>query len=127
VAYSPLCRGLLTDDFDPSKLDDTDFRASLPKFSGDNYKINVNIINQLKLFAKNRNISLSGLALSWLESQNVIVIPGMRKPERALDALLALQFQLTKEDLVKIDEIAYIGAIKGTRYIESAMKAYGFK
>ena len=127
VAYSPLCRGLLTEQFNINTLDDGDFRATLPKFSGDNYANNVNIINKLRRFANAHNISLSCLALSWLKAQNVLVIPGMRKPERVLDALTALQFELTNDDLVTINEIAYIGATKGTRYSESAMKAYGFK
>lgn len=127
VAYSPLCRGLLTEQFNVSQLDSADFRASLPKFTGENYESNTNIVNKLKAFADNRKISLSCLALAWLRAQNVLVIPGMRKPERVLDALASLQFELTTNDLAMIDEIAYVGATMGTRYTEGAMKAYGFK
>lgn len=127
VAYSPLCRGLLTQQLDVSRLESGDFRSSLPKFMGDNYEANIKIINKLKIFAQSRNVSLSCLALAWLREQNVLVIPGMRKPERVLDALSSLQCDLTSSDLNILDEIAFVGATAGTRYSESAMKTYGFK
>lgn len=127
VAYSPLCRGLLTDQFDFNKLDMGDFRKVLPKFSGNNYKENANLINQLKAFAVSKEVSLSCLGLAWLRAQNIIMIPGMRKSERVLDAVSSLQFELSQTDLSKIDKIAYIGATKGNRYTDEAMKAYGFK
>ena len=127
VAYSPLCRGLLTDGFDPQSLDQSDFRKSLPKFTGENYETNSNIITQLKIFANERNVSLSTLALAWLIAQNVIAIPGMRKTERVNEALPALDFKLSKEDLGILNSIAYVGATKGMRYSPAAMQAYGFK
>lgn len=127
VAYSPLCRGLLTDQFDLNKLDSSDFRAALPKFSGENYVENKKIIQQLKDIAKDKGVSLSSLALAWLRAQNVLVIPGMRKADRALDAIASLHVELTAVDLTKIDTIAYLGATKGSRYTEAAMKSFGFK
>lgn len=57
VAYSPLCRGLLTDGFDLKTLEPGDYRTSLPKFSGENYDINSNIIAKLKTFANQCGVS----------------------------------------------------------------------
>lgn len=127
VAYSPLCRGMLTDTFDPATLDKTDFRLTLPKFTGENYIKNTAIVNQLKKIAKTKNISLSCLAIAWLVHQNVIAIPGMRKASRVIDAIAALDISLSPNDLKNIDDIAFIGASQGTRYSLAAMDAYGFE
>ena len=127
VAYSPLCRGLLTNGFAPQALEQSDFRKSLPKFTGENYEINSNIITQLKTFATGRDVSLSTLALAWLIAQNVIAIPGMRKTERVNESLPALNFKLSQEDLDALNSIAYVGATKGMRYSPASMQAFGFK
>ena len=127
VAYSPLCRGMLTDEFSPSQLESNDFRLTLPKFTGENYDSNVMIVNKLKEIANKKNVSLSGLAIAWLIAQGVIVIPGMRKSTRVLDAITALAVNLTKDDLEDINGFAYIGATKGTRYTPAAMQTYGFE
>ena len=127
VAYSPLCRGMLTDGFNPSRLEKNDFRLTLPKFTGENYDSNAVIVNKLKEIANKKNVSLSGLAIAWLISQGVIAIPGMRKASRVLDAITTLKVNLTQEELEEINQIAYIGAVSGTRYSQSAMDAYGFE
>lgn len=127
VAYSPLCRGMLTDGFNPSQLESNDFRLTLPKFAGENYDANVVIVNKLKKIAAKKEVSLSGLAIAWLIAQDVIIIPGMRKSTRVVDAITALGVNLTKEDLENINEFAYIGATKGTRYTPAAMQTYGFE
>jgi len=127
VAYSPLCRGLLTDTFSTSLLQSNDFRQTLPKFTGSNYIENMKIIEKLKVIANSLSISLSTLSLSWLISQNVLVIPGMRKPSRVKESLNACKIVLNEEVLEKIDAIAHHGATYGTRYSQNAMDAYGFE
>lgn len=127
VAYSPLCRGMLTDEFSPAQLESNDFRLTLPKFTGENYDSNVMIVNKLKEIATKKNISLSALAIAWLIAQGVIVIPGMRKSTRVLDAITALEVNLTQDDLEDINGFAYIGATKGARYTPAAMQTYGFE
>ncbi|QLE79925.1 aldo/keto reductase [Francisella sp. Scap27] len=127
VAYSPLCRGMLTDTFSASLLQGNDFRQTLPKFTGNNYTENMKLIEKLKVIADSLNISLSTLSLSWLISQNVLVIPGMRKTSRIKDSLIAYEINLNKETLERIDSIAHHGATHGTRYSQSAMDAYGFE
>lgn len=127
VAYSPLCRGMLTNGFNPLQLEKDDFRLSLPRFTGENYNSNIEIVNKLKEIAKNKDVTLASLAIAWLILQEVIVIPGMRKPSRVLDAITALKINFTSEELDQINHITRAGAVCGTRYSQSAMDAYGFE
>ncbi|WP_181367022.1 aldo/keto reductase [Enterobacter sp. CGMCC 5087] len=127
VAYSPLCRGLLTDSFKFESLDDSDFRRSLPKFSDENISHNISIVMKIKELADLKRGTVSALSIAWLLSQGVLVIPGMRKSQRVNDVLTSLDIELTKDDLSFIDEIAHIGSAKGTRYASAAMEAYGFE
>lgn len=126
VAYSPLCRGLLTDSFNPENLDDGDFRSTLPKFQGENFNFNSKIILKLKEISMSLDVELSTLAIGWLLKQGVAVIPGMRKPERLKPILDGLDVVLSENILEKIDVIAAYNSTKGLRYTEAAMNAYGF-
>jgi aryl-alcohol dehydrogenase-like predicted oxidoreductase len=126
VAYSPLCRGLLTDSFDATKLASGDFRTTLPRFSGENLEHNLRMIADLKAIAASLNTSLAALSVSWLLHQNVLVIPGMRRPERVTDAMKALDLPLGAEKLTEIGEVLQ-REVKGTRYAPAAMQAYGFE
>lgn len=126
VAYSPLCRGLLTDSFDASKLATGDFRTTLPRFAGENLEHNLSLIADLKAIAASLKTSLAALSVSWLLHRNVLVIPGMRRAERVIDAMKALDLPLSAEKLAEIDEVLK-REIKGTRYAPAAMQAYGFK
>lgn len=125
VAYSPLCRGLLSDSFDINQLESSDFRLYLPRFSGENYEYNKHIIHKLREFAASKQVSLSSLAIAWLLKQNVLVIPGMRKKERVLDIMKSLNIELTNDELKTIDLIAPDGVTKGSRYSAAVMA--GFK
>ena len=127
VAYSPLCRGLLTNGFNPKILEKNDYRLNLPRFTSENYDINLGIINKLENFASNLGASLSALSLAWLIAQNVVAIPGMRKSNRVTDALTAINLKLSPEDLKTLNDIAFIGSMKGMRYTTSVMETYGFK
>lgn len=127
VAYSPLCRGMLTDGFDPMSLHEGDVRLTLPKFQGDNFEFNKTVLSQLKQFAYGKQVSLSTLAIAWLLQRGVLVIPGMRKPSRVIEAVSALQLNLSHDDLAVLDEISPYGALKGTRYAQYAMEVYGFE
>ncbi len=125
VAYSPLCRGLLTDSFDINQLESSDFRLYLPRFSGENYEYNKQLIHKLREFAATKQVSLSSLAIAWLLKQNVLVIPGMRKKERVFDIVKSLDIDLTEDDLETINLIAPDGATRGSRYSAAVMA--GFK
>ena len=126
VAYSPLCRGLLTDSFDATQLASGDFRATLPRFAGENLEHNLRMIADLKAIAASLKTSLAALSVSWLLHQDVLVIPGMRRSERVTDAMKALDLPLGAERLAEIGEVLK-REVKGTRYAPAAMQAYGFE
>ncbi|HEX7684187.1 MAG TPA: aldo/keto reductase [Trinickia sp.] len=126
VAYSPLCRGLLTDSFDAAKLANGDFRTTLPRFAGENLEHNLRVIADLKAIAASLKTSLAALSVSWLLHQDALVIPGMRRPERVTDAVKALDLPLSAEKLAEIGEVLK-REVKGTRYAPAAMQAYGFE
>jgi aryl-alcohol dehydrogenase-like predicted oxidoreductase len=125
VAYSPLCRGLLTDAFDAAKLEPGDFRTTLPRFGGENLQHNLCVIAELKSIAGSLGASLAALSMSWLLHQKVLIIPGMRRPERVIDAIDALELSLDTDKLDQISDALKRG-VKGMRYAPAAMQAYGF-
>lgn len=120
VAYSPLGQGLLTGAIaDTSRLAQDDVRrSSYPKFSGDNLKHNVALVEVLKTIARERSITPAQLALAWLLHQgpDIVPIPGSRHVDRLEENCAAVDIVLTKEDLARIEEVAPPGAFAGQRY-----------
>lgn len=126
VAYSPLGRGFLTGKI--KNIDDfkaNDYRQYSPRFKEENFKKNLKIINKLEEVAKEKNYSLSQLAIAWLLAQEEFIVPiaGTKKVKYLEENVKAVDVKLTKEDLKKINEIAPKGAAAGLRYPEEAMKA----
>jgi aryl-alcohol dehydrogenase-like predicted oxidoreductase len=126
VAYSPLCRGLLTDSFNAETLSQNDFRTSLPRFGGDNLVHNLRVVAELKDIASALNTTIAALAMAWLLHKEVLLIPGMRKPERIGGAMAALTVDLSHPILDRIESVLS-ASIKGGRYAPAAMMAYGFE
>jgi aryl-alcohol dehydrogenase-like predicted oxidoreductase len=126
VPYSPLGRGFLTGRIKSIEdLEEGDYRRNSPRFQGDNIKHNLAIIRRLEEIAAAKQCSLAQLSLSWLLAQGQYIVPitGTKRREYLEDNLKALQVQLGKEDLAQIDQAAPLGAAKGLRYPEAAMKA----
>jgi len=126
VPYSPLGRGFLTGRIKTSAdLEEGDFRRSSPRFQGDNLKHNLGIIRRLEEIASAKQCSLAQLSLAWLLAQGKEIVPivGTKRTEYLEDNLKALQVQLSKEDLARIDQAAPLGAAKGLRYPEQMMKS----
>ncbi len=126
VAYSPLGRGFLTgqiktiDDFAPN-----DFRRVSPRFQGENFQRNIDLVNQIIKMAESKECTPSQLALAWVMAQSEIIvpIPGTKRRKYLEDNAGALTVTLTKEDLIHINEVAPKGAASGLRYPEAAMKS----
>ncbi len=125
VAYSPLGRGFLTgqikrvEDFAPD-----DYRRGAPRFQGENFKKNLELVKQVETLAKEKNCTPSQLALAWLLAQgpDVVPIPGTKRRKYLEENAGALKIQLTKDDLRRIEEVAPKGAPAGARYPEAMMK-----
>jgi aryl-alcohol dehydrogenase-like predicted oxidoreductase len=119
VAYSPLGRGFLTgqikrfEDFAPD-----DYRRMSPRFVGENFQKNLNLVARVETIAKERKCSPSQLALAWLlaQGEDVIPIPGTKRRAYLEENVGALSVALTPHDLRRIDEVAPRGAASGDRY-----------
>ena len=124
VAYSPLGRGFLTGIFTkPEDVAADDYRRYMPRFQGENFVHNLELLRRIEVIAKEKNCTVAQLALAWLltRGEDVIPIPGTKRRERLEENLGALDVELSKDDLHRIDEAAPMGFAAGTRYPEGAM------
>lgn len=124
VAYSPLGRGFLSGAI--SSLDDLapdDWRRNMPRFQGDNFVLNLRLVERVQELAAAKGCTPSQLALAWvlLQGPHVVAIPGTRKPERVDENAAAAEVALSAADLARIDEVIPRDLVTGTRYPEQAM------
>ena len=125
VAYSPLGRGFLTGQIkSPDDFAADDFRRNSPRFRGDNFKKNLDVVKRIEEIAAEKKCTAGQLALAWLYAQgeDMIPIPGTRRRKYLEENVAALEVKLSAEDLRRIDEAAPRGVAAGQRYSEQAMK-----
>jgi aryl-alcohol dehydrogenase-like predicted oxidoreductase len=126
VAYSPLGRGFLTGQIkSPDDFAADDFRRNTPRFQGENFKKNLELVERIKEIAAEKKCTPGQLALAWLfaQGEEIIPIPGTRRRKYLEENVAALKVQLSAADLRRIDEAAPQGAAVGLRYPEQVMKA----
>ena len=124
VAYSPLGRGFLTGTFQsPDNFPPDDFRRYNPRFQGENFYRNLQLVEKVKEIAAQKNCTPAQLALAWLltKGNDIIPIPGTKRQVRLNENVGAVNIELTAEDLHQIEAIAPIGVAAGTRYPEAIM------
>jgi aryl-alcohol dehydrogenase-like predicted oxidoreductase len=124
VAYSPLGRGFLTGQF--TRLEDLpadDYRRNSPRFQGENFQKNLDLVHRVEEIAKQKNCKPAQLALAWVLAQgkDIAPIPGTKRRKYLEVNVAALDVKLTEEDLRRIDEIFFTGAAAGPRYPEAMM------
>ena len=124
VAYSPLGRGFLTGRF--AKFEDLpadDSRRLWPRFQGENFQKNLDLVHRVEEIAKEKACKPSQLALAWVQSQgnDIVPIPGTKRRKYLEENVGALNVQLSAEDLARIDEVFPRDAIAGARYPEHMM------
>jgi aryl-alcohol dehydrogenase-like predicted oxidoreductase len=126
VAYSPLGRGFLTGQIkSPDDFAEDDFRKNHPRFQGENFEKNIQLVREVEKMAEEKGCTTAQLALAWVlaKGEDVVPIPGT-KHRRYLDENIgALEVKLIDEDLRRLDEILPPGAAAGPRYPEQAMAA----
>lgn len=125
VSYSPLGRGFLTGQF--KSFDDLaadDYRRYSPRFQGDNFKKNLDLVDRIAELAKEKGITASQLALAWVLAQgdDIVPIPGTKRRKYLEENAVAADVTLSEEDLKRINEVAPQGVAAGTRYPEAMMK-----
>jgi aryl-alcohol dehydrogenase-like predicted oxidoreductase len=124
VAYSPLGRGFLTGRF--KHFDDLpadDFRRNSPRFQGENFRKNLDLVKRIQDIATKKGCKSSQLALAWVLAQgdDVVPIPGTKRRLYLEENVAAFGVRLTRDDLSQIDEVAPRNAAAGLRYPEAAM------
>jgi len=125
VAYSPLGRGFLTGQIKRIEdLAEDDFRRQNPRFQGENFKKNLELVAKVEEMAKEHKCTPAQLALAWVLAQgdDIAPIPGTRHPERVEENVGALNVVLSENDLRRIDLVAPKGVAAGERYAEGGMK-----
>jgi aryl-alcohol dehydrogenase-like predicted oxidoreductase len=125
VAYSPLGRGFLTGQF--KTFDDLaadDYRRNSPRFQGDNFQKNLDLVRRVGEMAKQKGCKSSQLALAWVLAQgdDIVPIPGTKRRKYLEENVGAINLQLTAEDLRRIDEVFPRDATAGARYPEHMMQ-----
>jgi aryl-alcohol dehydrogenase-like predicted oxidoreductase len=128
VPFSPLGRGFLTgqltspDDFEPD-----DMRRGLPRFSGENFQRNLDLVAKVRSLAEDKGVSASQLALAWLLAQgnDVAPIPGTKRRKYLAENLGAVDVSLTADELAALDAAFPPDAVAGDRYAPSGMKQVG--
>jgi len=126
VAYSPLGRGFLTGQFkSPEDFPDDDFRKNHPRFQGENFRKNLQLVEEVEALAKEKGCTTAQLALAWVlaKGEDIVPIPGTKHVRYLDDNIGALDVNLTGEDLERLDAILPPGAAAGERYHARGMEA----
>jgi aryl-alcohol dehydrogenase-like predicted oxidoreductase len=121
VAYSPLGRGFLTGRFQsPDDFPEGDFRRSNPRFQGENFRRNLELVDRVKQIAGEHDCTPGQLALGWVlhQGQDIVPIPGTKRRRYLEENVGATEIALSEEDLLRIDEAAPVGAAAGDRYAD---------
>ncbi|HEX6507922.1 MAG TPA: aldo/keto reductase [Chloroflexota bacterium] len=126
VAYSPLGRGFLTGQVrSVEDLAPDDFRRTSPRFQGENFQRNLDLVEKVREIAARKGCTPAQLALAWLLAQgdNIVPIPGTKRIHYLEENVGALNVHLTPEELRGIDEVAPRGSAAGDRYASTGMAA----
>ncbi|HEY0411665.1 MAG TPA: aldo/keto reductase [Allosphingosinicella sp.] len=124
VAYSPLGRGFLTGEFKrPEDFPDDDFRRFHPRFTGENFQKNLDLVGEIEAMAAAKGCTAAQLAIAWVlaRGEDVVPIPGTKRRRYLEQNIGALDVTLSEAELRRIDEILPPGAAAGPRYHERGM------
>jgi aryl-alcohol dehydrogenase-like predicted oxidoreductase len=126
VAYSPLGRGFLTGQIKTFEdLAADDYRRQSPRFQGDNFQKNLDLVAKLKQVAEYKRCTPAQLAIAWVLAQgkDIVPIPGTKRRAYLSDNLGGVDVHLTKEDLEQMDAVAPKGVASGMRYPPAMMQS----
>jgi aryl-alcohol dehydrogenase-like predicted oxidoreductase len=124
VAYSPLGRGFLSGRItSPDDFGEHDFRRDHPRFTGENFASNLELVDQVRQLAASKGVTPSQLAIAWVLGQgdDVVAIPGTKRRSYLEENLGALDVELTGEDLAAIERVTPRGSVAGERYTPEHM------
>ncbi len=124
VAYSPLGRGFLTGQFKSFEdLEANDYRRHSPRFQGENFQKNLELVDRVKALAEAKGYLASQLALAWVlaQGETIVPIPGTKRRNYLEENIAASDIQLTEQDLAEIEAAFPKDAAQGLRYPEAMM------
>jgi aryl-alcohol dehydrogenase-like predicted oxidoreductase len=124
VAYSPLGRGFLTGQIrTPEDFAPDDYRRSSPRFMGENFERNLELVERVFEIAAEKDVTPSQLALAWLlrQGDDIVPIPGTKRVKYVEENLAATEIELSAGDLHRIEEAAPRGAAAGERYADMSI------
>jgi aryl-alcohol dehydrogenase-like predicted oxidoreductase len=119
VAYSPLGRGFLTGRWQkPEDIPEGDWRRNQPRFQGDNFYKNLELVEKVQEIAKEKDVKPGQLALAWVLAQgnDIVPIPGTKQIEYLKENIEAVDIELSEEDLSRLSEAVPKGTASGDRY-----------
>ncbi|MGN6299195.1 MAG: aldo/keto reductase [Ginsengibacter sp.] len=125
VAYSPLGRGFLTGQIKKFEdLEEDDFRRSSPRFMGENFNKNLDLVKKVEVIAKEKNCTSAQLALAWVMAQEdfIFPIPGTKRVKYLEENVKATDIHLSQKEMKEIEEVFPENAAAGMRYTEAGMK-----
>ena len=119
VAYSPIGRGFLSgrwksiDDLDPD-----DWRRNNPRFQGENFQRNLDVVKKIEEIAREKGVTPAQLAIAWVmsRSDDIVPIPGSKSRKHLEENVAAADIELTRDEIARIDEVAPKGVAAGDRY-----------
>lgn len=126
VAYSPLGRGFLTGQFRRFEdLPEDDYRRLTPRFQGENFQKNLDLVRRVEEIAKEKHCKPSQLVLAWVLAQgdDIVPIPGTKRRKYLEENVAAVNLNLSQDDLARIDEVFPPDVAAGKRYPENMMAA----
>src|SRR4051794_1922838 len=121
VAYSPLGRGFLTGQYrSPDDFADDDFRRYQPRFKGENFTRNLELVARVEELAQEKSVTPAQLALAWVlaRGDDIVPIPGTKRRTYLEENAAAGEVELSEEDLQELEEAFPAGAVRGDRYAD---------
>ncbi len=128
VAYSPLGRGFLTGQIKHFEdLAEDDARRYLPRFNGENFQRNVDLVKHIESLAHQKGVTPSQLALAWIMAQGVTPIPGTKRVEYLEENVYSSEIELTPAEIARIEEVSPKGIAAGDRHREEQIPDWSAK
>jgi aryl-alcohol dehydrogenase-like predicted oxidoreductase len=124
VAYSPLGRGFLTGQIrSVDDLPEDDWRRSNPRFQDEALRQNIALADRVRALAEEHGVTRAQLALAWVHAKgdDIVPIPGTKRPRRLEENVGATQIELSDEDVATLDHAVPAGAVVGGRYRDAEM------
>jgi len=124
VAYSPLGRGFITGEIkSPDDIPEDDFRRLIPRFQGEQFYKNLDLVRELEKIGQEKDVTSSQLALVWLIQKGIVPIPGTKRVRYVEQNIAATDIQLTAEELQRIEAILPVGLDTGSRDVSIPLQS----